>query len=219
MNVYLVRHGDPDYENDSLTELGRREAEKLGEYLKYIPFTHLYSSPMGRARETCEPVARACAIEPVVLPWLHELNGDDGEFWVWCISVKDLAARPDLARHIESVMQEQKEMLMAEWKSLLAGHGYACEDGVYRVRDNGAPVIGIFAHGGLILTLLSGLLGWPLPLVYAYLDYKPSAITHLKIVGDKESAVMRVVSVNSRPHLESTANLDIGGDVGGRYLV
>jgi len=219
MNIYLVRHADPDYENDSLTGVGRQEARRLAEYLKDIPFTHLYSSPMGRARETCEPIAKLCGVEPVVLPWLHELNGFDGEFWVWCISAKDLAARPELAGHIESVMREQKEALMAEWKNLLAGHGYAFDDGVYRVTSNGNPVVGVFAHAGLILTLLSGLLGWPLPLTYAYLDYKPSAITHLKITGESDWAVMRVISVNSRPHLESTANLDLADSLGGGYLV
>ena len=30
MRLILIRHGDPDYEHDSLTETGFREAECLG---------------------------------------------------------------------------------------------------------------------------------------------------------------------------------------------
>ena len=29
MRILLIRHGDPDYEHDTLTEKGRREAELL----------------------------------------------------------------------------------------------------------------------------------------------------------------------------------------------
>ena len=29
MRILMIRHGDPDYEHDSLTEIGRREAALL----------------------------------------------------------------------------------------------------------------------------------------------------------------------------------------------
>ena len=31
MRILLIRHGDPDYEHDTLTEKGRREAALLAE--------------------------------------------------------------------------------------------------------------------------------------------------------------------------------------------
>ena len=34
MRILIVRHGDPDYDHDSLTEKGFREAELLSEKLK-----------------------------------------------------------------------------------------------------------------------------------------------------------------------------------------
>ena len=34
MRLLIVRHGDPDYDHDSLTEKGFREAELLSEKLK-----------------------------------------------------------------------------------------------------------------------------------------------------------------------------------------
>lgn len=34
MNIYFVRHGDPDYSTDSLTALGKIQAEKLSVAIK-----------------------------------------------------------------------------------------------------------------------------------------------------------------------------------------
>ena len=39
MRILLIRHGDPDYENDALTEAGRKEAEALSERMKSIKKT------------------------------------------------------------------------------------------------------------------------------------------------------------------------------------
>ena len=52
MKILIVRHGDPDYENDSLTELGRKEAIALSERMKNIKADECYVSPLGRAKET-----------------------------------------------------------------------------------------------------------------------------------------------------------------------
>lgn len=37
MNVYIVRHAEPDYARDTLTEKGWREAELLSRRLENIP--------------------------------------------------------------------------------------------------------------------------------------------------------------------------------------
>lgn len=61
MKLYFVRHGETVWntqkifqgiKNSPLTELGKEQAKKLKEYLKDVPFTHFYSSPLGRALET-----------------------------------------------------------------------------------------------------------------------------------------------------------------------
>ena len=38
MNIYFIRHGMPDYKIDSLTELGKYQADHTSDYLKNIPF-------------------------------------------------------------------------------------------------------------------------------------------------------------------------------------
>lgn len=57
VRLYIIRHGDPDYDTDrvnggSLTEQGRKEASALGLFLQKEGITHAYSSPLGRARLT-----------------------------------------------------------------------------------------------------------------------------------------------------------------------
>ncbi|MGO8951380.1 MAG: histidine phosphatase family protein [Ktedonobacterales bacterium] len=67
--IYLIRHGDalPDaaevvgegYDEQGLSDLGRRQAQALAEYLSRVELGAIYSSPLGRARETAEAVAAA----------------------------------------------------------------------------------------------------------------------------------------------------------------
>ena len=52
MRLIFVRHGEPDYVNDTLTEKGWREAELLAERISKWNVTKFYCSPLGRARDT-----------------------------------------------------------------------------------------------------------------------------------------------------------------------
>ena len=52
MELLIIRHGDPDYTIDSLTEKGWKEAEYLSEKLVKMDIQDFYVSPLGRARDT-----------------------------------------------------------------------------------------------------------------------------------------------------------------------
>ena len=58
MRLLIIRHGDPDYSIDSLTEKGKREAELLSERLIHEKMDAIYCSPLGRAKATAEPTLR-----------------------------------------------------------------------------------------------------------------------------------------------------------------
>ena len=49
MRILFIRHGDPDYENDTLTEKGRREAALLAQMAPSMKIDDCYMSPLGRA--------------------------------------------------------------------------------------------------------------------------------------------------------------------------
>lgn len=74
MHLIFVRHGDPDYSIDSLTEKGVQEAEALSERVKEWPITQSYTSPMGRAKRTAR-IALGERFENIIeLPWLQEFS-------------------------------------------------------------------------------------------------------------------------------------------------
>ena len=52
MKLLIVRHGDPDYTIDSLTEKGWREARYLAQKLSKLEIKDFYVSPLGRAKDT-----------------------------------------------------------------------------------------------------------------------------------------------------------------------
>ncbi len=55
MKLIFIRHGEPDYSIDSLTEKGFREARLLAERTAKWNVTDFYCSPLGRARDTAAP--------------------------------------------------------------------------------------------------------------------------------------------------------------------
>ena len=72
MKIIFIRHGDPDYVNDTLTEKGRREAELLANIIDKYGIDEIYQSPLGRAKDTAAYCTKKLGIEPVTLDWLQE---------------------------------------------------------------------------------------------------------------------------------------------------
>jgi len=96
MKLLIIRHGDPDYKNDCLTERGQKEAELLCERLMKENITEVYCSPLGRAQETAYPFLKASGLECTTYEWLREvpirlnlplvelgIADSDEAFWPW----------------------------------------------------------------------------------------------------------------------------------------
>jgi probable phosphoglycerate mutase len=61
--LYLVRHGEQDPASDhaangGLSQLGREQADRLGRRLCTVPFSAIHHSPLARAAQTADIVAR-----------------------------------------------------------------------------------------------------------------------------------------------------------------
>lgn len=72
MRILMIRHGDPDYENDTLTEKGRREAALLAETAEYLKLGECYVSPLGRARDTASYSLKKTGKTAKTRDWLQE---------------------------------------------------------------------------------------------------------------------------------------------------
>ncbi len=74
MRLYIIRHADPDYPNNTITAQGRREAEALAKRLATVGLNRIYSSPLGRALDTMRYTADRLGLEPTVEEWTAELS-------------------------------------------------------------------------------------------------------------------------------------------------
>ncbi len=82
--LYLVRHGDAlpgadevvdgGYDDQSLSELGRRQSLALAERMSQVMVTAIYSSPIKRARQTASVVGEALGLEVRVDEALREVD-------------------------------------------------------------------------------------------------------------------------------------------------
>ena len=176
----IVRHGDPDYMNDCLTERGRREAELLAEKLEKQDFAAIYVSPLGRARETAEATLRRLGRQGETKDWLREFAplrfdpdlGHPTIVWDW-LPRKWTAEKAFYDReawmHVP-VMEEAGVPAEAKWvrdglDEVLLNHGYVREGEIYRaVRPNRDTLL-FFCHFGVECVMLGHLLGIsPMPL-------------------------------------------------------
>jgi bisphosphoglycerate-dependent phosphoglycerate mutase len=76
MLLYIIRHGDPNYELDCLTERGKLQAEAVGKRMLDAKIDRIFTSPMGRAIETAKPACELLGIDYKIEEWTHEV-GDE----------------------------------------------------------------------------------------------------------------------------------------------
>lgn len=91
--LILIRHGENDYLAKNklpghlpgihLNEQGRAQAVALADSLKVLPIKAIYSSPLERAVETAEPLARELGMSIQLCPGLMEIDVGDwtGRSW------------------------------------------------------------------------------------------------------------------------------------------
>src|SRR5271168_3510308 len=100
-NVYLARHGQTAYNLERrfqgqlpvpLDDTGRRQAVELAERAAAHGFAALWSSPLLRARETTEVVARRLGLEPTEDARLMETDAGD---WTDRLFTEVQAEAPD----------------------------------------------------------------------------------------------------------------------------
>ena len=196
MRILIIRHADPDYTHDTLTEKGWREAELLANRLEKEKIDYFYSSPLGRAKDTCKTVAKRFGKEKdiVVHDWLREFDArphvpcNDRPTRAWDIlpqfwTDRDLlydSKRWHQEEYFKKVQTEEKYQAVGEGlKNLLASHGYVRENGRYRVENANSDTIALFCHFGIEMMILSLMLGVsPIPLLHGFVAL-PSSVTTL----------------------------------------
>lgn len=217
MNILIIRHGDPDYSIDSLTEKGWREAEMLSERIAPLDVKAYYVSPLGRARDTASFTLKKAGREAEVLPWLREYDVriDDPKTGTkripWDMLPADWTAVPEYYLKDEwynvPIMKsaEMETGLKAVWDGLdeiLARHGYVRSGNLYRAENPNGDTIVFFCHFGVQCVMLGHLLGISPMILWHGLMTAPTSVTTLHTEERREGAAFfRASSIGDISHL------------------
>ena len=218
MKLLIIRHGDPDYVNDSLTGKGWKEAEYLAEMLSKQDIAYFYTSPYGRAKDTASLTLEKMGREAEVLPWLREfdhlINRPDDQSrrripWDWLpqdwtqdprFYDKDEWAENERMQEFE--IGEEYRKVTEQLDLLLQKHGYRHEGGCFRVERGNHDTIALFCHFGLGSVLLSHLMNVSPMIVWHYFCAQPSSVTTLVTEERRKgTATFRMLSFGDISHL------------------
>lgn len=217
MRLYIIRHADPDYENNTITPTGHIEAQALAKRMANVGLSRIYTSPLGRAQHTAQYTADATGLAPVTLPWTAELSidgitGMDGGRWAaWNLEGQIIRGGEQLPHHEN--WHESKELSHYDYRAcyqqlcrdsdaFLTELGYERHNGVYHVRENNEERIAIFCHAGFGISWLAHLLEMPLTLAWCGFFWAPSSVTTILMERrTPEIAVPRALCVGDTSHI------------------
>lgn len=219
MRILIIRHGEPNYEKDVLTERGNREAQLLADKLEKEKIDYIYCSPLGRAKETCAHVAKRLGKENevVVKDWLQEFgsfhvlpSGEEKhifwdmlpEFWTECDEMysKEKWLEQDFYRSSE--MGNRYRYVIESLDALLESHGYVRKGRLYETEQGNHDTIAFFCHLGLEGVLLSHLCNIsPILLTQQFCATTSSLTTLYTEERRKGKAVFRCTHFGDTGHL------------------
>ena len=204
MRIIFIRHGDPDYVNDALTEKGVREAKLLSDRIINWPTDQIrfYCSPLGRARQTASYTLERIGRQAVTYDWLKEFSysiedpttGRIGvpwdfmpEYWTEIPQMYDREEwkKTDIYRSNPELLPAYKEACDG-LDRILSEYGYQRHHNYY-INTNETKssekqehdTVVIFCHLGITCVMMSHLLGISPALLFHSLYLAPTSVTIL----------------------------------------
>ena len=221
IDIYYVRHGDPNYVFDTLTKLGRKQAEQASQVLKDIPFDVVFSSPVKRAKQTACYLTRKTKQKIQVIDFLSEAIA-----WKHLTIYNEQAKRTTWVYHSDVYLEKLKELQddlewykndcfppyfekgvkefdkeLDEWLlSLNIKHNR--ETKTFVATGETMKTIVIFAHEGAGTRFFSSILDMNYPkFIIDYPRVDCCSISHLKITLDGTTPI-EIMSYNDCRHLK-----------------
>lgn len=215
MRLIIVRHGDPDYVKDSLTEKGWREAELLSDRLTKLDVTAFYCSPLGRAKDTASFTLKKMNRQAEELDWLHEFRGKIRKGLKICGCWDRLPTEWVNNRDFYDSEKWYKTKLMRSYNvhkeykkvcagidELLAKHGYEHTGGYYRVTNSNHDTVVLFCHFGVECVILSHIFSCsPMVLWHNFVALPTSVTTLITEEREEGIAVFRCQQFGDISHL------------------
>ena len=221
MLLFYVRHGDPIYNPNMLTPLGKRQADAVAKRLSLYGIDRIYASPSKRAYETAVPTSELTKLPITEVDFANESHvwdeltvdlGEGRRTWLFYhegsrrlfTSPEVRALGDEWYKHPEFTKYEEGiRHVYDNSDEFLRSLGYEHEryTGRYKViRDNGERVA-LFAHQGFGLAFLSTVLDIPYPTFSTRFDMSHSNLTVIQFENEGGYAVPRVLTLSNDSHL------------------
>lgn len=202
MLLYIIRHGDPIYVTDTLTEKGQAQAQALK--CRFTQgFDRIYSSPMGRARATAQPTCDLTGIPYQVEEWTSEwlswvdmsVSDENGEDWVFrkyerrmletnWHKLGDRWYDDKAFRGLR--VKECYQRIVKNSDDFLLRQGYRRDGSLYIAERPNDERVAVFCHHGFGTTWLSHLLRIPAPMLWTSFDITHTGVTVLRFKADDD---------------------------------
>lgn len=203
MLLYIVRHGDPDYTTDTLTQRGLKQAEAVGKRIFDSKIDRIFSSPMGRAQQTADPACRLLGIEKTIEEWTHEIGDErltpfpDGvNKSISFVQNTHYRKNGNINLSYEdaftctginqSGMKDAVAYIEKNGKDFLERLGYKEENGVYKILKPNDEKVALFCHTAFARAWLSVLLHIPLNIVWSGFQISHTGVTILEFKNNPD---------------------------------
>ncbi len=222
MLLFLVRHGEPIYDPDSLTPHGRRQAEAVAKRLALYGIDKVFTSTSNRAIETSVPTCEILHKKSTALDWCNENHAwehftivNDAGVRTWmCGDDKccEIFASPEVRKldkawfehpfFADTKCKEGIEFINKHSDEFLAELGFVHdrENNVYHCVKENYQRIALFAHAGFSLGFLSSVLDIPYPMFCTHFLVNHSCVTVINF-ENKKTLQPRVLSFSNDSHL------------------
>lgn len=215
MKLIIVRHGDPDYVKDSLTQKGFKEAELLADRLCRLNVDAFYCSPLGRAKDTASFTLNRLNRDAEILPWLQEFQGKVRKGLIvkscWDRLPSEWTVNPDYYNrdkwNTTKLMQsknvtEEYNKVCDGIDELLKKHGYEHCGSYYKAVNSNHDTVVLFCHFGVECVILSHIFSCsPMVLWHNFIALPTSVTTLITEEREKGIAVFRCQQFADISHL------------------
>ncbi len=210
--LIFVRHGEAEgnierifhgWTDSSLTEKGRKQAEKAAQRLKHEDIKVIYSSPLKRAYETAVLIAREQGIDDIrLMEGLKEINGGEWENERW----EDLPQK--WPEEYDTWERNPHLHCMPAGESMKEAFDRMAE-AVYEIaKSHEGQNICIVTHGTVLRTLMCYFYGKPFEDLVTISWYDNTSIT----VVEFDSTQFKVALEGDNSHLDDNLSTFAGQD-------
>lgn len=209
MELYIIRHGEPNYLTDSLTEKGVWEAKLLAKRMEELRPDKIYTSPLGRAKQTASYTCAALGIEPTVEDWTAESmdymrypDRNDEE----CLKKSYSFSFADGVTNYEDFAHEERraflDVMRKNSDDFLARHGYRRSGALYSILEPSDERIAVFCHGGFGGAWCSHLLSLPAEMGWVVLTLATTSVSKFSFENHVSGkTIPRCIYLNDCSHL------------------